>query len=654
MTIRRHNDPLDPHERARALASERLDSALTPDDAAWLDAHLADCHDCRDTAAAFDEAHDLLRSLPEPVPPRDLWARTSAALDRERARGVHTAGLRGPRGPRRVRWEALAGLAAVLLVGLLVTSSILPVNPASSGSPSAAPSVAGGGSTPGPVVAAATPLAVPPGDVAWVARAADGTYAINVASVTAVCPQGGTPSSQCAPLDSSAKQVLSLDSQPGSVVLAPKAGLAAVVERSATTTGGSIVVVPFARPSPTASPSPTPAATSTPSVAPTASPSSTVPASASQAPTASPTPTASPEPGSPAPTPSPTPTPSASPISTDTPAPTAAATLAIINDIVVVGGGAAYSPDGAWLAFSARPANGQGGPDIYVWHVGDPAAHALTVDHGSVFSSWVGQRILGSRVAAPAAEPTPSSSPDASASTTPSASPEATAGPDGSTAPDASASPTEAASGSPEASAAAPTSDSPTSFVLDPTTGTEQALVGFAGWRPVVDPTGHWMAYWTGTLKLDEATLTWLPYQGRLEVVSWVSPDAGETKVASPVTILTDAGGVPIGDFELRWDPTGTILGAWVADPVAPGIGRLSLIAIDPATGQVDPNGLPVLRDAPALPGFSISDGRIAWATQPGQDGEGSRLQVLAWKGPDAGKTTSRPAGPQEDILVVH
>ena len=30
-------------------------------------------------------------------------------------------------------------------------------------------------------------------------------------------------------------------------------------------------------------------------------------------------------------------------------------------------------------------------------------------------------------------------------------------------------------------------------------------------------------------------------------------------------------------------------------------------------------------------PGFSIGNGRLAWATPPGQDGEGSRVQIVAW-----------------------
>ena len=50
------------------------------------------------------------------------------------------------------------------------------------------------------------------------------------------------------------------------------------------------------------------------------------------------------------------------------------ANLAIISGVKVVGQSAAYSPDGAWFAFTARPSDGSDGPDIYVWRVGDQLA----------------------------------------------------------------------------------------------------------------------------------------------------------------------------------------------------------------------------------------------------------------------------------------
>ena len=57
-----------------------------------------------------------------------------------------------------------------------------------------------------------------------------------------------------------------------------------------------------------------------------------------------------------------------------TPEPTVASALAIASGVKVVGQSAAFSPDGDWFAFTARPSDGSAGPDVYVWRVGDDAA----------------------------------------------------------------------------------------------------------------------------------------------------------------------------------------------------------------------------------------------------------------------------------------
>ncbi len=607
----RHNDPQTPHERARALASDRLDGPLAASDAIWLEDHLTGCDECRAMAAAYAEDRDLLRALPVPEPPRDLWARTTVALDRER--GIRP-GLELARPSPRIRWEALVGIAAVLIVGVLVGRSLLP----SDGSPSVglgspAPTV------PGSAVAGATPIAVSPGPVSWVERGADGSYTLNIASVSAVCPNDAA----CAPLN--AQAVASLHSRPGSVVLAPQAPQAAVVESSASTTGGSIIVVPITRPTPT--PSPAPTATATPagsaaasSLSPsagtaTAGPSGTPAASTSPATSASPSPTpgasasveptASPEPSL---SPEPSPTATASAVPTGTPAPTAAAALAIIENVIVVGGDAAYSPDGTWLAFSARPADGSAGPDVYVWQVGDARARAITDDHQTVFSDWDDQQILASRSVA---KPGDTASP-------------------------------------------APDGAAPVSVVLDPATGAQLGPDLSGVWLPVVDGSGRWVVYWAGHLIFDPATRTWLPSDGRLAIDRWSamngsSPDA----TPNPQPLDAGTGSDHVQDWEVRWDPTGHYLGVWIGDPLTPGIGRLSVLTIDRSTGRVDASHAAILRDTPALAGFAIGDGRIAWATPPGENGDGSRLSVLAWKGPDAGRMHSEPAPAQEDIVVV-
>jgi hypothetical protein len=131
-------------------------------------------------------------------------------------------------------------------------------------------------------------------------------------------------------------------------------------------------------PPPTATPAVT--ATTSPDVSPSAGP------DASASPSASPsaTPEGSPEPATPSPT------------VAVSPAPDGA--LEIARNVIVIGGLAAYSPDGSHFAFTARPADGSAGPDVFSWSVGDPEAHALTTDHASVFAGWLDGRLLVSRI----------------------------------------------------------------------------------------------------------------------------------------------------------------------------------------------------------------------------------------------------------------
>lgn len=633
MMSRRHNDPQTPHERARTLGSDRLDLALTVDDAAWLERHLATCPDCAAVVEAYARDRRLLRSMPAPEAPRDLWARTSVVLDRERGR-------RAPAPPARARvrrWEAAAGLVAILVVGVLVGRTLLPSGDAPV-TGLASPSATTGPLPTGSAAVEATPIAVPPGEVAWVGRSSDGTYAVNIANVVAVCAQDSAPSSECAPLDTTAQRITSLKERPDSVVLAPTVDQAAVVDTGSAATGGSISIVPVARhPAATASPAPTasaeasptpaaspterPTAVASPSSSPAASPTaeaSTGPsasaspsASVSPEPSVSASPSISPEPSPtasvpPSATPSPLPTPSlATP--TDTPAPTLAQALAIIDDVVIVGGAPVYSPDGTWLAFSARPSHGRTGPDVYVWHLGDPKARAITRDHGSVFSAWVDGRILASRGQPAIVD---GASPD-------------------------------------------PTVEVPTSFLLDPASGKEHSIDGFHGWRPVVDPSGTWVVYWTGTLAYDAEARTLVPADGSLVVDRWAAWDGSDpTARSDPQPLFVARPDSVVREWDVRWDPTGRFVGVWIADPLMPTIGRLSLVAID-RDGRVDASARPSLKNVPARPGFAIGDGRLAWATADGQDGEGSRLTVLAWKGPDAGRIRTEAAAPNEDIIVV-
>jgi hypothetical protein len=56
------------------------------------------------------------------------------------------------------------------------------------------------------------------------------------------------------------------------------------------------------------------------------------------------------------------------------------------------------------------------------------------------------------------------------------------------------------------------------------------------------------------------------------------------------------------------------------------------------------------LAGTPALSRFSIDDGRLAWVTPSGQDGQESSVQVLGWKGDDFGEIQTIPA---RDLFIV-
>ncbi len=164
------------HERARDLASLRMDEPLADGDARWLDAHLGSCPACAAMAASFDDDRLLLRSLrtAEPQAPRDLWARTAAALeaeaDRHPGRPVPVRGRFGS-------WQ-LAPLAAVAVAAVAVGVALLPgtLLPA------------GGGD-----VAVATPITLTAGNVQVLRRGEDGSLEIQTSSVDQVCPSPPTP-----------------------------------------------------------------------------------------------------------------------------------------------------------------------------------------------------------------------------------------------------------------------------------------------------------------------------------------------------------------------------------------------------------------------------------------------------------------------------
>ena len=223
---------------------------------------------------------------------------------------------------------------------------------------------------------------------------------------------------------------------------------------------------------------------------------------------------------------------SASPSGSDaaSPQPSEGTAIAIITDVTVVGRAAAYSPDGMWFAFSARPADGSAGPDIYVWHVGDLQARPITTDHASVFASWIGGAVLGSRIAAmPPVEPV-DGLPTESAAIPPTEAPTPT---EVASANDPSQSPGQSPAPDPSASATPVPEVMPQAFLVDPWTSAAIALID-GEWQPTVDPTGLAVVAWQGTVSVGADGLTTTPATGNLVVHPFHGPLGTEDPFGSP------------------------------------------------------------------------------------------------------------------------
>jgi hypothetical protein len=575
----------DDHDRARELAAQRLDEALSPDDAIWIEQHLAWCAECSAIAAAYESDRSALRSLRSatPEPPRDLWARTAAAIEAEAgtARGL-TGSAPARRSILGIPAAVLAPVTGLAVVAVVVGGALL------NGSP-VAPTTG-----PGP-----TPFVLQNGNVAVLNRAQDGSLEIQTGKLYGVCPLTSSGCSAEPSFDTSRVALAAGDDV--EAVISPNRDRIVVIQRDAKGSGGVFVVPvhtaapaqstepPTAAPStpaPTEAPTPTPtetatvsaaasaAATESPGVDTSATPTPTVAAPSASAsasePPASPAPSGSPAESpsaspsqtpteAPSETPAATETPSASPVVAVTPRPDGA--LEIASGVVVVAGPATYSPDGTRFAFTARPADGSGGPDVYVWDTRDTVARAITDDHRSVFADWAGDDLLVSRVE------------------------------DG----------------------------QPSTTRIDAKTGKGVGEPSRRAWLPTLSPDGTRAVWWDGSVALADDGVTWVPGAGRLVVGSW--PDAG-----ADVQTLVDG---RISDWQVRWDAADSALAAWIAPKAGGDAGRLSLYRLD-ANGRVDLSK-PLLDAEPALGAFTLEPGMLAWSA-PGK-AKGRTVQVLGWKG---------------------
>jgi hypothetical protein len=646
---RRHHDAEGVHDRARSLSSREMIEPLAEDESAWLARHLESCTECGQDRDAYLADRELLRALrtQAPEPPRDLWARTASALDREARRRPHKAGARAARdGQRRsARPSAWRGLPLGAATGALV--ALIVVGAAFLGQPIQPPGPTPGRSavaiqteSPGP-----TPITVAAAPVQYLRVKPDGSWELVSSAIDEVCPRSDP---ECTPdLEDGPGRDVDLGRRPETVVLTKRADKLVIEEPGDANQPGRIVVLPLSGPRPGASLDPTDAPPSDGNT--TADPG-----------TAAPTQPA---------TSSPDPTPGATPVGQ----------LEIATGVSVVGE-MAYSEDEQWLAFSAMPSDGSTGPDLYLWSVGQPTAMAVTTDHATYFSAWHDGKILASRVdvaAVPGATPSPGATADPAATAEPSTSlrPEGTAAP--STAP---------SSADPSSAPVEPIEAHPVSFLVDPATLARTDLAAADVWLPVIDATGTSVAYWSGTVRSDDEGRSWSLGTGRLVLDGWsdetslpqptdaASPDAGASPGGPPTpdsdrtsdpaspdpSASAEPRGGPVGTpspivegptaaFSAKFDPTGTRLAVWVLEQPTDTVGRLHLVVLESGSPTVDP-ALDPLPGAPALRRFSIEDGRLAWVNPEGQDGNASSVQVLAWQDDDFGEIRSIAA---QDLQIA-
>ncbi|HEX5824381.1 MAG TPA: zf-HC2 domain-containing protein [Candidatus Limnocylindrales bacterium] len=587
----------DAHDRARFRTAERLDGPIDATESAWLDDHLAACPACSQAATEYAAQRLELRALADrpPVPPRDLWARTAAAIEQEAAFREKTSGRRNPRSLLAPYALLSAALVVAVVVGTL-TSSRPPVDGGTAAS-SGASTTQGDGTHALPP--AATPVPIGQKTVKWITQDANGDYRYQTAVVEEVCPEAAEPCDTTAPTED---RPVDLNGEAQTVFGSPDGAQLIVVGDNGTPQTGKVSVLKLDRSAASASPSPS-VAPSTPPAS-TASPSTTVPPTST--PTTRPTPTPTP-----ATVPTPTPTsppasgsPAPSPSVAVSPSPSDDGSVQIAHDVTVVGQAAAYSPNGAWFAFTARPADGSAGPDIYAWRVGDPEAHAVTTDHRSELGSWSGDVIVGSTVL---------ETPD---------------GPVGS------------------------------SFILDPETMT-QTLVPQTGnaWRPSVDPFGRQAVYWAGHLRATTDGPGFAPDAGRLVLGAWGTGSSAPTDGPFPTAPAdqekdrheTTIAAGQMNDWDARWDATGTKLAIWIADAGDPTFGRLSLYEVDPFDGRVDLKK-PLIDARLAKAGYALSEGKLVWA-EPAPDGGSGPGPILmfAWTDKGSGTIETVPG----DVIVI-
>jgi hypothetical protein len=590
------------HAAWRELIAARLDRPLTRSETRSLASHLRGCAACREADRDYRAQREMLRALPLRPVPRDLWPRTSAALDREVARGTSRFGRTWRRRGRKYG-PSVALMTTMASLGVVAALAVMQLTPVVTVAPPSAP-------------APATPFAIAPQPLAFVGSEVIGSEAAQMyvyqTDVGHACP---TNAPGCSVDEGIVRTPVDLPAsiRARNVALSPSGRALALVGRGG---GRDVIAVvllangkdrttPTEQPSePGSSPDMSPVAVATSGDPPVATPTSSPPV-----------------------------------------------VVAILENVEVAGAPPAWSAGGEMLAFSALPADGSHGPDVYVWSPGDLVARPMTSDHRSYFASWSAGNIVVSRV------------------------------------------------GGNDGSDGAPLN----TVVMDPATGQERPVAGPPLWLPVVNPLGTRAIAWQG--ELDFASGRPVPISGGLFVIDWAaidpfapaiepvaSPVTSEsptptdapatteptdglptaTASASPSPSLTetppsespsvpptpeptveptqpdptavpstlpegwvaldlgdDMGANPVLDWQARWSLDGHVLGIWLADTIGSTWGSLAVIAVDPSTGQAQ-TGEPLLSETLARRGFSLGYSRVVWVA-PSEDNPDGELRIRTW-----------------------
>lgn len=597
---RRHHDAEDTHDRARALTSRGFLEPLDANEESWLVHHREACAECRLEHDAFAADRELLRSLRDkPIePPRDLWARTAAALDREAGRRPLASTGSGERGrPEWPSWRRipLGAAAGALILLVVLGSAILPSLVPPGVQPSAVAVVPS--TEPG-----VTPIPIPDAAVISGMRSnADGSWEFFKTDVDAVCPKT-RPECAPPPREQQGSKVNLNGAEPSTVTLSPDNHQLVFASEVGTAGEGKIYVVPVLSTAPPSQPPETPSVSS---------------------------------PGTPVP-------PSEPPGSAEpTPVATPVGAIEIASGVTIVGE-VAYSPDGQWLAFSAAPKDGSTGPDLYLYSIGSGTAFPVTEDHQTYFSAWLGGKVLASHVLVPSDEPTSPGNPKASSGPGPS---------DGGGQGNGQGQPIEAHAASfildPATLARTELSQADVWMpVVDP----YSRFVAY--WSGTLRSTDRvtWQLG-VGQLVLDSWSSGETAAPGASAAPASVAPAASDVPVVGPVGHASPIVAGNVAAFRAKFDPEGIRLAVWVGENPggdANAVGRLHLAVIDPATGTIE--ATEPLSGEPALRRFSLDVNRLAWVSPPGQDGQESSLRVLGWDGDTFGAIQSEPA---PDLFIL-